>query len=80
MTNILYATFDGETLRPDEPISLEPGTRVRITLETDSVERKKTGAPYSALHAMVAARVDGPPDWSTRAHYHLDGEDCPCDE
>jgi predicted DNA-binding antitoxin AbrB/MazE fold protein len=80
MTNILYATFDGEVLRPEEPISLEPGTRVRITVETDFVERRKTGAPHSALDAMLAARINGPPDWSTRRHYYLSDEEFPCDE
>ena len=30
---VVEATFDGEVLRPDEPIELEPNTRVRVTIE-----------------------------------------------
>ncbi len=33
MTKTLEATYDGEALRPDEPIELEPNTRVRVTIE-----------------------------------------------
>lgn len=34
MTRTLEATFDGETLRLDEPLDLQPNTRVRVTIET----------------------------------------------
>ncbi len=34
MNTLLYATFDGEILRPEQPVRLPPNTRVRITLET----------------------------------------------
>lgn len=34
MITTLTATYDGEVLRPDQPIELEPNTRVRITIET----------------------------------------------
>lgn len=29
----LYATFDGQVLLPEEPLSLPPNTRVRLLLE-----------------------------------------------
>jgi hypothetical protein len=77
MTTTLYATYDGEALRLEEPLSLEPGTRVRITL--DAVPPKKMGKPYSSLHAALAARIDGPPDWSERIHEYLYGEGCRSD-
>lgn len=32
MTKTLEATYDGETLRPDEPLDLKPNTRVRLTI------------------------------------------------
>lgn len=78
MTTTLYATYDGEVLRLEEPLSVDTGTRVRITLE--AVPPKKTGKPYSSLHAMLAANIDGPPDWSERIHQYLYGEDCRSDE
>ena len=34
MNTILYATFDGEVLRPDLPVRLPPNTRVRGIIET----------------------------------------------
>jgi hypothetical protein len=34
MTRTLEATFDGEVLLLDEPLDLEPNTRVRVTIET----------------------------------------------
>lgn len=83
MTTTLYATFDGEVLRPEEPISLEPNTRVRVILETDQdtvPAKRKMGEPYCSLDAMLAANIDGPPDWSTRIHQYLYGEDCRGDE
>jgi hypothetical protein len=77
MTTTLYATFDGEFLRPEGPIPLDPDTRVRVTIEA---ERSKAGEPYSSLRAMLAANVEGPPDWSERIHEYLYGEGCRGDE
>jgi predicted DNA-binding antitoxin AbrB/MazE fold protein len=34
MTKSIEAVFDGETLRPDEPLELPPNTRVRVTIES----------------------------------------------
>ena len=33
MNTILHAVYDGEVLRPEEPVQLEPNTRVRVTVE-----------------------------------------------
>lgn len=33
MSRTLEATFDGEALIPDEPLDLEPNSRVRVTIE-----------------------------------------------
>ncbi len=74
MTTTLYATFDGEVLRPEGPISLEPDTRVRVTIEAEPEVKK--GEPYCSLRAMLAANIDGPPDWSERIHDYLYGEGC----
>ncbi len=80
MTTTLYATFDGEVLRPESPIALDPDTRVRVTIEAEPEEVKKTGQPHCSLRAMLAANIDGPPDWSERIHQYLYGEDCRSDE
>ncbi|MGH8569210.1 MAG: antitoxin family protein, partial [Gammaproteobacteria bacterium] len=34
MVETLEAIFDGKVLRPERPLTLEPNTRVRITIET----------------------------------------------
>jgi len=43
MTKTLEATYDGETLRPDEPLDLKPNTRVRVTIEMPVESEKKQG-------------------------------------
>jgi len=34
MVKTIEAVFDGKVLRPEDPLALEPNTRVRITVET----------------------------------------------
>jgi hypothetical protein len=85
MTTILYATFDGEVLRPESPIALEPDTRVRITVEAEpgeEAEAPTTGEcnPYAWLDFLESANLDGPPDWSERLHEYLYGEGARRDE
>lgn len=63
MTTTLYATFDGEVLRPEEPISLAPNTRVRVVIETQADEEPSTS---SFLRTAQGLNLDGPPDWSSR--------------
>ena len=79
MTKIMYATYDGETFRPEGPISLEPNTRVRVFV-AEKFEDIKAGEPFCSLRAMLAANLNGPPDWSERIHEYLYGEDCRSDE
>jgi hypothetical protein len=77
MTTTLYATYDGEVLRPDGPILIERNTRVRVTIEVEPdevVERAGECEPYSFLRILESANLDGPPDWSERLHYYLYGE------
>ncbi|HEV2734063.1 MAG TPA: hypothetical protein VGV85_04455 [Longimicrobiaceae bacterium] len=71
MTTTLYATFDGEVLRPEEPISLAPNTRVRVVIETEPDEEPSTS---SFLRTAQGLNLDGPPDWSSRLDDYLYGE------
>ena len=68
MIKTLDAIFDGEVLRPQEPIELEPNTRVFITIETIETPQKKT---YSFLQTARSLNLDGPPDWSARFEDYL---------
>ena len=61
----LEATFDGEVLLPDEPIALEPNTRVRVVIEAVTQTQIQ---PVSFLRVARSLQLDGPADWST----HLD--------
>lgn len=67
---IFKATYDGEVFRPDEPVDLEPGTRVRVTVEEPEIE---DGAPRSFLDTALSMNLDGPPDLSTHFHEYLYG-------
>lgn len=71
MTKTLFAIFDGEVLRPDEPVSLAPNTRVRVTIET--TEASST-PPASFLRTAQALHLQGPTDWSARMEEYLYGE------
>lgn len=68
MSRTVEAVFDGEVIRPDEPLDLEPNTRVRIT-----VEDKLTAEPKrrSFLRTARSLNLDGPPDWSERIEEYL---------
>jgi hypothetical protein len=70
MTKTLEATFDGEVLRPDEPLALEPNTRVRITIET---AERPPARPTSFLRTARSLSLQGPPDWAARLDDYLYG-------
>lgn len=70
MTTTVYATFDGEVLRPDHPVPLAPNTRVRVTIETTDPEHSRPG---SFLRTAESLKLDGPPDWSERLDEYLYG-------
>ena len=69
MTKTLHATFDGLVLKPEEPLGIEPNTRVRITVETtDAVPTSR-----SFLQTALSLNLEGPPDWSARLEDYLYG-------
>lgn len=72
MIQTLEAVFDGEVIYPDEPIGLEPNTRVRIVLETIPEAEAK---PISFLRAARSLKLNGPADWSTNLDAYLYGEE-----
>jgi predicted DNA-binding antitoxin AbrB/MazE fold protein len=70
MSQTLEAIFDGEVLRPDEPIELEPNTRVRITIEpAQETESKRK----SFLDTALSLKLEGPSDWSEKFEVYLYG-------
>lgn len=71
MTQTLYATYDGEVLRPDEPVPLAPNTRVRVIIEADEPAEAQTG---SFLRTARGLSLQGPADWSARLDEYLYGD------
>jgi len=74
MSQTLEAIFDGEVLRPDEPIELEPNTRVRITIEPTSEAADES---KSFLDTALSLKLEGPSDWSERLDDYLYGGKTP---
>jgi len=70
MTKIIDAVFDGESLRPDEPLELAPNTRVRLTIETPA----PSDAPQSFLRTARSLALSGPSDWSANLEAYLYGD------
>jgi predicted DNA-binding antitoxin AbrB/MazE fold protein len=68
MSKTLEAIFDGEVLRPSEPLELAPDTRVRITIETADDDQPP---PASFLQTARSLKLDAPPDWSANLEEYL---------
>ena len=68
MVRTIEAVFDGGVLRPENPLALEPNTRVRITIET--VE-PSTGKATSFLDTARSLNLEGPPDWAQNIDAYL---------
>ena len=77
MSQTLDATFDGSVFRPDQPIELEPNTRVRITIEPSPSSGQNS---ESFLRVARSLNLDGPPDWSSRLDDYLYGDTETTDE
>ena len=71
MTLILEAVYDGEVLRPVQPLDLKPNTRLRITVEAKEPETKTR---RSFLQTARALELEGPSDWSARIEEYLYGD------
>ncbi|MFN0197720.1 MAG: antitoxin family protein [Planctomycetaceae bacterium] len=70
MIKKIDATFDGQVLRPDDPLELEPNTRVRITIEPVPPDTLKAD---SFLDVARSLNLDGPPDWAENIDDYLYG-------
>ena len=71
MTRTLHATFDGQVLRPDEPIALAPNTRVLVTIEAPEASEAPA---QSFLQIAQSLKLEGPADWSARLDEYLYGD------
>ena len=70
MVETIEAIFDGKVLRPKGPLTLEPNTRVRVTVET---LEPAASEPTSFLETAESLNLDGPPDWAENVDSYLYG-------
>ncbi len=73
MSTTIHATFDGQVLRPDEPLSLPANTRVKITIEPTEEAAEPEAKTGSFLKTARSLKIEGPPDWSERLEDYLYG-------
>ena len=67
----IEAVFDGTVICPDEPLELEPNTRLRI-----SIEKVLPGSEQSVSFIQTARslRLEGPEDWAENVDNYLYGD------
>lgn len=73
MIQTLEAVFDGTVLRPIKPLSLEPNTRVLITVEVPQIPETKP-KKRSFIQTARSLNLEGPSDWSERIDEYLYGD------
>ncbi|OGP64351.1 MAG: hypothetical protein A3K22_00530 [Deltaproteobacteria bacterium RBG_16_42_7] len=71
MTKTLHAIYDGDVLKPEEPLDLRPNIRVRIMIEAVDV---KTAKGNSFLQTARSLKLNGPSDWSANLEDYLYGK------
>jgi len=74
MVKTIEAVFDGQVLRPQDPLALKPNTRVRITIET---EEPHTEEATSFLDVALSLNLEGPPDWAANIETYLYDRESP---
>ena len=70
MVETIEAIFDGKVLRPENPLTLEPNTRVRVTVETLEPDTRES---TSFLETAQSLNLDGPRDWAENIDSYLYG-------
>ncbi len=72
MLKQIEAVFDGKVFRPEEPLELEPNSRVMITIESvEAAPQKKV----SFLQVAQSLNLEGPVDWSANIESYLYDEE-----
>ncbi|WP_017659202.1 antitoxin AF2212-like protein [Baaleninema simplex] len=60
----IKAIFDGEVLRPVEPIELEPNTTVELELELETEKPIQSNDEISFFDVVESLNLEGPSDWA----------------
>jgi hypothetical protein len=66
----LRVIFDGEVLRPEEPVDLEPSAHYVVT-----IERPETFGDQTLWEVLsnLTGSVEGPKDWAEQHDHYLYG-------
>jgi len=69
-TKTLHVIFDGNVLKPEETVNLEPDVRYLVT-----IERKEETGQQSLWDTLkkFSGKVEGPKDWSKEHDHYLYG-------
>ena len=68
MLKTIDATNDGKVSYPEEPVDIDPGTYMHITIEIIKPAKAKAG---SFLQTARSLKLEGPSDWSTNLEDYL---------
>ncbi|MBI5214432.1 MAG: antitoxin family protein [Ignavibacteriae bacterium] len=71
MQQTITAMYDGEVLRPDEPVRLQPNSHYRITIE--ETKEKANGQNLWEFLKRTTGTIEGPKDWSAEHDHYLYG-------
>jgi hypothetical protein len=75
MTTTMTVLFDGEVLRPEGPVDLEPNTRYTITIQPNLVSNgaKDEAEDLWEFLERHAGSIEAPEDWSLEHDHYLYG-------
>jgi hypothetical protein len=75
MSQTVHAIFDGEVLRPQESVDLEPNTRCLLVIEKVEINGEVTGdSPYPLEVIGKLATDMGVTDFAERHSFYAHGE------
>jgi hypothetical protein len=69
MIKTLTVIYDGEALRPADPIDLKPNARYLVTVEQEVAVAEGENA-WDIL-ARLTGKVEGPEDWAAEHDHYL---------
>ncbi|HVG00137.1 MAG TPA: antitoxin family protein [Chloroflexia bacterium] len=70
-TTTINVIFDGEVLRPETPLDLEPNARYVVTIQPE-VGSSQGGSAWDVLE-RYAGTIEAPADWSSEHDHYLYG-------
>jgi hypothetical protein len=70
-TTTVNVIFDGEVLRPETPLDLEPNARYVVTIQAET-PKSLEGNAWDVLE-RYAGTIEAPADWSSEHDHYLYG-------